>query len=226
MRGIGSIATLVLFLAAMSAGSNAHALTYQYEYQGVITSTEGFLTGVSVGTSFVGHIELDASTPSLQQIGEVVYAFKESGRQARMWAEVGGHFVQSSDLTVHIADGTGFGGSDYIHFAGWEPAVDGEFEQFASGDFALNFSSATNPGAVTGLDLPTNLDVSAFDQASGRLYLYRPREPIEPTIRFSVSQFRLVTPVPEPETWGLMLAGLGLLGVNLKRRSKREAVQA
>jgi len=44
--------------------------------------------------------------------------------------------------------------------------------------------------------------------------------------RYFIDDFRINAPVPEPETYALLLAGLGLLGFVARRRTKQAEVQA
>jgi hypothetical protein len=79
------------------------------------------------------------------------------------------------------------------------------------GQFMLYLPTFNTP-LPSGIDLPTDLDVS---QLAGPFFIHGAVAGDGPNGDYF---FNFTSPVPEPETYAMMLAGLGLLGFVSKRR--------
>ena len=89
-----------------------------------------------------------------------------------------------------------------------------------SKDSVIAIYDVTNPTAATFVDLIVDADSDAVEgltayEFGGRYFLATANEGGGTTSLFSI------TPVPEPETYAMLLAGLGLIGVAARRRQQR-----
>jgi hypothetical protein len=82
--------------------------------------------------------------------------------------------------------------------------------------FNIHFGSFGN-AMLSGSNFPTDLDLSQSDIASGRL-IYSANGQSTTESDFSINSVSIVSSVPEPESYAMLLAGLCLIGVAVKRR--------
>jgi hypothetical protein len=96
----------------------------------------------------------------------------------------------------------------------WEENGVGPFDaigmSWVSGETFANLALTSTLCQVT--------ELGAFSCSGGYTPTEEPRTPAE--------QFALSTPVPEPETYSMVLAGLGLMGFIARRRKQKEAAAA
>jgi hypothetical protein len=86
------------------------------------------------------------------------------------------------------------------------------FTNVAASDFAISLTSVASPfQAVPSSGIP-NRALRAFrGVASGT---------------FSSDPAPIVTAIPEPQVWGLMILGFGMVGIQVRRRARRAATAA
>lgn len=87
----------------------------------------------------------------------------------------------------------------------------------------LNADLSFFGGALIQANLPENNALSFFDLAAGNYQLHITGTPI--LAGFDHSTFDVafdVTPVPEPETYAMMLGGLALVGFSARRRKTKQ----
>jgi hypothetical protein len=122
-------------------------------------------------------------------------------------------------VTEAITNSTGQSWVDF-HFAISEPTSGGE------GDVFTNFQSSTLSGFT--LDTPTSsgprhLDFTGALADGGTATAAFSLSPFDPgagnTSTFTLTQ---VPTIPEPETYAMLLAGLGLMGFIAKRRNNKQ----
>ena len=70
---------------------------------------------------------------------------------------------------------------------------------------------------LNGTELPTDLDVS---QLAGPFFIHGAAAGVGPNGDYF---FNFLSPVPEPETYAMLMAGLGLLGLTAQRKKRRPA---
>ena len=121
--------------------------------------------------------------------------------------------------------------TDSITFSGFSAGVDavgGNFFDsdlagaFAAGDITLTATDSTGSTTFTILGATTDSFLGFVSSTSSMLSLVvsavQPATPIWPTVDNLTLAKAAVAAVPEPETYALMLAGLGLLGFVARRR--------
>jgi hypothetical protein len=125
-------------------------------------------------------------------------------------------------VTEAITNSTGQSWSDF-HFAISEPTTGGQGDVFTDfhastlSGFTLDASNSSGPrnlnftGALADGDTATaSFSLSPFDPGAGN------------TSTFTLTQVATVPAVPEPETYAMLLAGLGLMGFVAKRRNNKQ----
>jgi hypothetical protein len=125
-------------------------------------------------------------------------------------------------VTEAITNHTGQSWSDF-HFTISEPTSGGQ------GDVFTDFQGSTLSGFT--LDAPTssgsrNLDFTGALADGGTATAAFHLSPFDPgagnTSTFTLTQVATVPAVPEPETYAMLLAGLGLMSFVAKRRTNKQ----
>ncbi|MFH1658354.1 MAG: PEP-CTERM sorting domain-containing protein [Pseudomonadota bacterium] len=199
------------------ASGVAQASPSKFSFAATVTYTDGSLSGVSVGRQFSGSFIYDPmTTPSYANSTMAYYQF---GAPSKIVANVAGHQVASTSLGIRVVNNFGGNVEDGIDISGGYPlSVDGTPLPNGSFGFVLH-SKPGNTGVLTSTDLPLIYDVGAFDAHSSLNYgwLQRDGGQTGTILQFSVSS--IAASVPEPGTYAMMLAGLGLFGGIFRRRS-------
>lgn len=192
----------------------AQAAPLQFNFTGTVTDTSGALTNVSTGTVFKGSFNYDPTTPANYTIsGSSNYSF---GSTSQITADIGGHIVTAGNLNATITDNFGGNVEDHVTISGGEPLlIDGT--AYSAGSFGIDLASGPgNTSVLTNTNLPTSYDVSAFDAWSYG-WVQFDGAPGGQILQFTVNE---ITPVPEAETYAMMIAGLGILTMLSSRRRK------
>ena len=118
------------------------------------------------------------------------------------------------NITEHITNNTGVDWTDF-HFSITEP-------DHGSGVVFTSFNSSTLSGfSLDGSSGPRNLDFTGFLTVGGTATALFDLSPFDPgaggTTTFTLTQ---VPTIPEPETYAMLLAGLGLIGFSARSRKQ------
>lgn len=229
---MNTILKLVAALAAAGALGNAQAV--------VVSSGAGSVAGPTVGSPYpsisdfgtlLGYVATDISTATFAgEARAAVFDGKEAGVNLDFYYQFT-NFGDSSDATTRIT-AAGFSGTsvDVRQDGGmWGDFVRGmsatsTVDLSSDGTLGFNFTPTVSPGMTTtvlrvrtaatsyvdgwmGIINGTSMFAPAFAPGGGVL--------LPPVVEIPDSP---VAEIPEPETYALMLAGLGMLGVASRRR--------
>lgn len=201
----------------------AQASPSEFSFAATVTYTDGSLSGVSVGRQFSGSFIYDPVKPP--SYANSTMAYYQFGAPSKIVANVAGHQLASTSLDVSVVNNFGGNVEDGIHISGGYPlSVDGRPLPNGSFGFVL-YSKPGNTGVLTSTDLPLSYDVGAFDAHSSLNYGWLQRDGGQTgrILQFSISS--IAASVPEPGTYAMMLAGLGLIG-GIAQRRKQQRVSA
>jgi hypothetical protein len=225
---------LSLLLAGFALVADAQATVYQYDFTATIQEMVEFspmtlsggavssssLTGnlVSVGAVVHGHFSYDTDTAQFSNFGGTAL-YAAPGALNTIGATIGGNDigllnpnynstnVQVSNNAAVLKGADGFGVSNLSSNAA------------ASQMMALSFldKSGTALGSAA---LPSALD---FNQFSGASFYYVYTSNTTHAVAGAngmLTSLTQVTAVPEPETYAMLLAGLGLVGWSVRRKKQ------
>lgn len=116
----------------------------------------------------------------------------------------------SSDATIYFGDGTAF-----VSFLWGSPDSYNELTVTTTGGSEHFFASDFSPFVITG-----NQDYASYlaFTATGDFLITSMRFSSPTQDAFEASNFSVTSPIPEPETYALMLAGLAAMGFVSRRR--------
>lgn len=107
------------------------------------------------------------------------------------------------------------GGTSFVSFLWGSPDMYNALSVTTTAGTTTSFTSASFPGVV----FAGNQEYASYLGLNGNGDLITSVTFSSPiTNAFEASNFSVTTPVPEPETYALMLAGLGMLGFIARRR--------
>lgn len=196
----------------------AQADPLQFDFTGTVNYTNGSLTGVTVGTIFTGSFSYDPTIPANYTLSGV--SNYSLGSTSQITADIGGHIVVAGNLSADITNNAGGNVEDGVSIWGGYPlSIDGTV--YLNGVFGFNLTTVPgNTSVLTNTNLPTSYDVAAFDGHSSLTYgvLQSNGGPRGGILGFTVNA--IAAPVPEPETYAMMIAGLGMLSLLRARRRK------
>ncbi len=204
-------------LGAGMALASTLCQAYSFDFTGRITYTDASLSGVSVGTTFSGHM-VGVGDPNLTMMGNVAeYRFGSGEVSAR----IGAHQITASDPGLRVWDNWGGNVEDaFTLSSGGSLRVDQT--TYSDGNFSFNLTSKPgNTGVIQGFSLPTEVDVAAFDGQASLNYgsLLRNGAPGGAILAFEVTSVT-VSAVPEPTTALLVLPG-ALVAAGWVRRARK-----
>ena len=214
---LASAASAVLLLAATAAHADITTYTSQSSYLGAVGTT---------GVDTFDDLEVDEYFgPLTRTAGSYEYKVSAAPNSPALWG------ASDDDADIWLTGGNRL---DLVTFAPSTPVagVGGFF--FGSDLFGfstpadyLTLSATDSTGATVTYTLNTP-DFNSFVGfvSTGSLVSFSVTAGNQPGVWATVNDLHLsgaaaVTPVPEPETYGMMLAGLGLLGFIARRKRKQ-----
>ncbi|MEG2962873.1 MAG: PEP-CTERM sorting domain-containing protein [Janthinobacterium sp.] len=186
---------------------------------------------LALSLSLISLAQADA-TLTIGSSGSNQYAWLNSGsfEIGRVTFEYGTQSITALQTSVTLKD-QGWGGQDpsngvYVQLLSNNNAVYGFNVAGATHDWqTLNFNLAANPGIYSGL----NLALAGIDRANGPISLQfvtnawgYPGWELH-TLNNSLSVTTSLQAVPEPETYAMLLLGLGAIGWVSRRKTRATA---
>jgi len=239
MRKLAMLAAIGLALACARADASVFTVTYTGKVTFIGDDTDYFdlfsSPNPSGAISLQFTIDSDASGSDLRDYGNFV--------QLDGSGQAGNPFVRSSftlngrTVTWSNSPGDGYdssyGFAEQSHSPGYDEVFHSSYDYGQSADSydtaAATVTSALN-NIVNGTDLtaPLEYGVQAGDTASGSFGSVRYNEATGLYSRyvglnFDISHVSIAAAVPEPGTWAMMIAGMGLMGGTMRRRSPSRA---
>lgn len=230
------------FVAALALAAQARAEVFTYEYTSVITKVEqyvrnsnGSLIGGDVGTSdwpgFVvaagekvrGRFSYD--TESQESVaGEYCCGYYTTlyvGAQnalALTFENSGYAYRSSNDLPVELATSTYPAGGGSDAFGVWQWDYDGANRRLVS----ITMLDDTGTALPYRPDRMIPDSLAGFARGEFDYEIYSPDFSKMVFVSGALTSVRQVSPVPEPGTYAMLLAGLGLVGWQRKRTSRAQ----
>ena len=235
---------LPLLLAGLAMAGSANAAVLQFDFTakilemvqfspltfsgGMVSSSNLSGNTISVGDVISGHFTYDTATAQISNVGGIAM-FASAQAQNVLNAAIGSQQLGLTDAlsnttTVQVANNAAtLRGGDSFGIA--NVSANGQSSQM----MALSLFDSTGL-AFSGNTVPTTLDFSAFNNSTF-YYTYSSVSThammgangalTSLTVSTVPSGGNPITPVPEPETYAMLLAGLGLLGWTARRRQSR-----
>ena len=214
---LASAASAVFLLAASAAHADITTYTSQSSYLGAVGTT---------GVDTFDDLDVDSyDGPLTRAAGSYDYTVSAAPNSSGIWG------ASDDDVDIWL---TGDNRLDLVTFAPSTPVagVGGFF--FGSDLFGFSTQAAyltLSATDSTGATVTYTLDAPQLNSfvgfvSTGSLVSLSVTAGNQPGVWATVNDLHLsgaaaVTPVPEPETYGMMLAGLGLLGVIARRQRKQ-----
>ena len=221
---------LSILLAGMTLFGSAHATVYQFDFTAKIQEMVEFspltfsggkvasssLSGstVSVGDLITGHFSYDTDTALFSNTGgSAMYAAPTA--QNTLSASVGLSGASYSSTNVQVANNAAIlGGADAFGIANVSANA------YASQMMAVSFFDKSGT-ALSASGMPGQLDFSSFSQSSF-YYTYSSTSTHAMMgangALTSLTVTQAPSPVPEPATYTMLLAGLAAVGWKARRR--------
>jgi len=227
-----------LCLSLLACCASSYAQTYQFSYNGAVTYVDSDLESAGapgIGIPIFGSFQYDLSAPKLASgpssgtyPAPFPFFFSVGVLQ---YSGIGGHTIQN--VGVNVGNNSSSPTEDTFGFG----AFTGPGEATGSGTSVGGYS-LTQIGVVlvdasgTIFDsaaLPSSLSIDSFDTHFVRLFYFNGDLGAHRHLDADIANFSLAPvtdAIPEPETYAMLLAGLGLLGFAARRRKQKEAALA
>ncbi len=210
--------SIAVFAFLIGLSTSAQAQVTKYNFSGVVTNVDAALTAFEpVGASYSGWFELNSSLPdSTPLFNHATY----------LGALVDGS-VSLGSLTISVA-----GGTAQVQ----PPPNDNMFNTVAGSAFGLggtvsvtgapswsgtgwDFQLASSAGAVGSRNLPSSAEITSLSPYDSKSFVVILNDGTYNHMLSASVDSVSVAAVPEPETYALLLVGLGLIGAVTRRRS-------
>ncbi len=239
MKFIRSTRLLLTLLGAFAAASGAHAANmvevgglhakffYDSDYWGA-----GALTVVDNSLTFAVSNAFSLSTTMRQADG---HSQKDLGTYSQIWAIADDGYALSSAMTNTVAgqvkvtsEGSyaAFHSLSIVNSASWDGS---RMHLLGGSDYSFNYPGRSGlngafEGTLVGVETSKNdrQDHAALllELSIGMLVDQNGRGQSSATMNTIRYDFTVMRPVPEPETYAMLLAGLGLVGFMARRRQR------
>jgi hypothetical protein len=229
--------TLGMLLAGAALCGSAHAAVYQYEYTATIqemlqfspsTGSGGMIDSaslagdtVAVGDIVFGHFSYDTETGVFGDFGAgPVYSSSTAANSVSAYSS-GHNFAlsaptNSSTMVQVTNNATLLGGGDNLSIGNVSENDD------AQQLLVVNFFDQSGL-ALSDNNIPGAIDAGAFSQSTF-YYLYTTKGNHDMLgANGQLTSLTLISSVPEAQTYGMLLSGLGILGF-LSRRRKQHSL--
>lgn len=191
------VRALALASAAMTISSAASAELISFDFSGVYDS------GARVGQGFSGTLTYDTTASVIDADSGPGFAFKTYG-SALVLSNASNLVISSASSTRTVT----------VFDSSLDPYLDGIDFDVSSGSSSFRVELLGSRTAFSGTAAP-----SLATLLSNSLYQRRYFSNIGGGI-INVAPAAVVSSVPEPATWGMMLLGFGGLGYSMRRRHK------
>lgn len=232
---------LGLACAVLLSSWNAHAEVVILEYQGTVgfireyngageanevSSSSLLPAGVQIGDRFHGRFIYDTATPINPRLSDAGSAFyaplwwtgASPNASSIVFDKSGTSFAGGHDGSViHVTNGIAPSSLDILKITGgfsWSPA------DKLQGQFEMRFFDDTGR-ALSGVAIPNQLDLGAWSYSDVFFTWYDQASDSELRLGGPLSSVTKVSPVPEPETYAMLLAGLAILCAGAARNRIR-----
>jgi len=226
--------TIGMLLAGAALCGSAHATIYQYDYTATIqemltfsptTGSGGMVESsslagdtIAVGDIVYGHFSYDTETGLFGNFGAgPVYASSTAGNSVSAHSfshDFALSTPTNSNTMVQVSNNLALlGGGDNLAIG--NVSENDTAEQL----LVVNFFDQSGL-ALSGDGIPGAIDASAFSQSTF-YYLYTAKGSHDMLgANGALTSLTLVSSVPEAQTYGMLLSGLGILGFLSRRRKK------
>lgn len=215
-----SIARHFIALCLVAQASFAAALPINGSFTGAITSSNNAALPFAIGDPVTGTFSYDSNAVPFGGLpgSDTMTYFADSYE-----VNASGHvFTGVVDIRLRITNRNPGTGPDGFHY--FARASGPSFNNFVPADIQLSLSNADGAAFTSTALPPLPLDSAEFGFKLGTLnfFLFGNGALGSARAEFNITSLTLpsVAAVPEPATYALMLAGLGIVGFAARRRRK------
>ncbi len=207
MKFSSSILGAAVAVALSAAALPAAAVTYTLNNGGSAFSTPG-----TYGTVTLNQV---GTSVSFSVVINDPYDFVNTGNPTTSHAAF---TFNASGVVVGDISAISMGGASET-YAATAPSANSPFGSFGFGIYASSGCSGNCPASGPLTFTVANATISDFlSQSSGGINAYFAADIIGAGVTGAVGVTNITTPVPEPGTYALMFAGLGVVGYMARRR--------
>jgi len=205
---------LIIFLvsASMLIGSaNADSNVVTFNFTGSVIYSKPSLNA-PIDSLVYGSFSYDLNAPVTTYFSSppTTYSYYYYSAPNALKINFSGHTITSDSLVFNLQDNSGSNADDSFVLGAGSVKLDG----IDDGHLSLALGSLPDPSnALTSSLPPQTLNLALFNNISNFGDLVKDNN--------TKLQFSIVTlsPVPEPESYALILAGLGLVGLTTRRKN-------